>query len=162
MLNIKVLCVGKVKENSLKNLIDEYLKRLSKYCKIEIVEIDDEKVPLNYSEIEKNLILNTEGSKICDKISKIGKCHIFLLDIDSIQYSSEDLAKKINDICTYKSSTIIFVIGGTLGIGSIVKKLEHEKISFSKLTFPHQLIRLFLLEQLFRVFKINNNETYHH
>lgn len=162
MLNIKLICIGKIKEKSLKDMISEYTKRLSKYSKLEIIEIEDEKVPINYSDIQKEKILELEGNKICEKIQKIGKCYSILLDVNSKEFTSEELAKKINDISTYNSSTLVFIIGGTLGTSDKVKKIVDERISFSKLTFPHQLIRLFLLEQIFRVFKINNNETYHH
>lgn len=162
MLNIKIICIGKIKETPLKQLINEYHKRLTKYSKIDIIEIDDEKVPPNYSDIERNKILDIEGNKILNKLEKIGKCYTILLDVNSKECTSEELATKINDISTYTSSTIVFIIGGTLGTSSKVKEISNEKISFSKLTFPHQLIRLFLLEQIFRTFKINNNETYHH
>ncbi len=162
MLNIKIICVGKIKETSLKELCDEYLKRLTKYCKIEIIELEDEKLPqtLNNSDISR--IKEIESKKIQDKISKLGKCTLFFLDLKGKEYSSEDFAKCLDTQATYISSTLVFVIGGSLGMTEELLNTSNYKICFSKMTFPHQLIRLFLLEQIFRAFKINNNETYHH
>lgn len=162
MINIKIICVGKVKEKSLKELIDEYSKRLTKYCKLEIIELQDEKIPQNCSITEEYKIKEKECEKIKEKISKVGKCHIICLDLNGKQYSSEEFSDKINNISTYESSTLVFVIGGSLGLTNELLSLSNEKISFSKMTFPHQLFRVFLLEQIFRAFKIQNNETYHH
>lgn len=163
MLNIKILCVGKLKEKYLTDAQAEYLKRLSKYCKLEVIEIEDEKFSANImsdTEIEK--VKNTECTKIIDKINKCGKCSVICLDLTGKQYDSVEFAEKINEISIYESSTLIFVIGGSLGLTNEMLKLSNTNISFSKLTFPHQLIRIFLLEQIFRAFKILNNETYHH
>lgn len=162
MINIKIICVGKVKEKSLKELIDEYSKRLSKYCKLEIIELQDEKIPLNPSEADEIKVKEKECEKIKEKILKIGKSHIICLDLNGKQYSSEEFSDKLNNISTYENSTIVFVIGGSLGLTNELLSLSNEKISFSKMTFPHQLFRVFLLEQIFRAFKIQNNETYHH
>ena len=162
MINIKIICVGKVKEESLKNLIYEYTKRLEKYCKLEIIEIEDEKLPATSNEKEKEKIKSIECNKILEKLKKFSKSYIIALDINAKQYTSLEFAEKIENISTYHSSTIVFVIGGSLGLNLDILNNVNEKISFSKMTFPHQLFRLFLLEQIFRGFKINNNETYHH
>ena len=162
MLNIKILCVGKIKEKSLVSLIDEYLKRLSKYCKVEIITIDDEKVPSSLSMQEEKKIKDIEGMKLKQKIEKYDNASIFYLDLKGTEFTSEEFATEIQNVATYSSSTIIFVIGGTLGLSDELFKIPSKKICFSKMTFPHQLIRLFLLEQIFRAFKIQNNETYHH
>lgn len=161
MLNIKVMCVGKVKEKSLKDLINEYEKRISKYAKIEIIEIDDEKIPQNASVALEEQIKIIESKKILDKLIKYPNSNIILLDLKGKQYTSEEFAYKIENIQTYSSSTIIFVIGGSLGMSKDLLEYSTDKICFSKMTFPHQLIRVFLLEQIFRAFKIINNETYH-
>lgn len=161
MLNIKVMCVGKVKEKSLKDLINEYEKRISKYAKIEIIEIDDEKIPQNASVALEEQIKIIESKKILDKLIKYPTSNIILLDLKGKQYTSEEFAYKIENIQTYSSSTIIFVIGGSLGMSKDLLEYSTDKICFSKMTFPHQLIRVFLLEQIFRAFKIINNETYH-
>ena len=162
MINIKILCVGKIKEKSLQDLIKEYEKRLSKYCKLEIIEIDDEKIPQSYSEADVIKIKDKEATRIKEKLNKFGKCSIIFLDLKGKQYTSEEFSDKINNMCIYGTSTLVFVIGGSLGFSDDLLKLSEEKIRFSRMTFPHQLFRLFLLEQIFRAFKIQNNETYHH
>lgn len=162
MINIKIICVGKIKEKSLQELINEYVKRLSKYCKLEILEVNDEKLPFVYSPADAEKIKEKECNKIKDKLNKIGKCSVIFLDLHGKQYTSEEFSDKISNMCTYGTSTIVFIIGGSLGMTEELLSLSGDKISFSKMTFPHQLFRVFLLEQLFRAFKIQNNETYHH
>ena len=161
MLNIKIICVGKIKEISLRELINEYVKRLSKYTKLEIIELDDEKIPQNASSTIEEQIINVESNKIIEKLSKYPNSKIFILDLKGKEYSSEQFAQKINQTQTYGNSTIIFIIGGSLGISQELLNISKDKNCFSKMTFPHQLIRLFLIEQIYRAFKILNNETYH-
>ena len=161
MLNIKILCIGKIKEKSLKELISEYEKRISKYAKLEIIELDDEKIPQNASVSIENQVKVAESNKILERLEKYPNANVILLDLKGKQYTSEEFSEKIDAIQTYSSSTIIFVIGGSLGMSNELLNYRSEKICFSKMTFPHQLIRLFLLEQIFRAFKILNNETYH-
>lgn len=162
MINIQIICIGKIKEKSLTSLCNEYLKRISKYAKISITELADEKVDkvLSNADIEK--IKSIECNKIIEKIQKSSKSYVIPLDLTGKTMSSTELADKISSITTYSSSNIIFVIGGSLGLNEQLLKMSDEIISFSTLTFPHQLIRVFLLEQIFRSFKIINNETYHH
>ena len=157
MLNINIICVGKVKEKYLKDAISEYSKRLSKYCKLNIIEIADEPIPSNLSEKLSENIKNIEGNKI---LNNIKNTYVISLDLKGKEFSSEQFAKNLENI-TLKSSSITFIIGGSLGLSSEVIHNSNEIICFSKMTFPHQLIRVFLLEQIFRAFKINNNETYH-
>lgn len=161
MLNIKIMCVGKIREKSLKELLDEYEKRISKYAKLEIIELDDDKIPQNASPAIEEQVKISESNKLMEKIKKFPNANVILLDLKGKQYSSEEFAEKIDSIQTYSSSTIIFVIGGSLGMSQELLNLSNDKICFSKMTFPHQLIRVFLLEQIFRAFKILNNETYH-
>ena len=161
MINIKIICVGKVKEKSLQDLINEYQKRLTKFCKLDIIELDDEKLPKEFNNNDALKIKEKESSKVLEKIEKIGKCDVFLLDIYGKEYTSIEFSKKIFNIATYNTSTLVFVIGGSLGMSEELLK-KYEKISFSKMTFPHQLFRLFLLEQIFRAFKIESGQTYHH
>ena len=158
MLHIDILCVGKLKEKYLKDAIDEYSKRLSKYCNLNIIELQDEKIPTTESEKLLEEIKNKECEKISSHIKK--DCYVIALDLSGKQYTSEEFSKKIENISLYNSS-ITIIIGGSLGITNELLSLVNEKICFSKMTFPHQLIRIFLLEQLFRAFKISNNETYH-
>ncbi len=162
MLNVKIICIGKIKEKSLTNLIDEYMKRISKYSKIEIIELDDVCISNCNSKAEENKVKEIECQKIKDKLDKQGKSISFALDLRGKQYDSVEFSEKIQDITTYSASTIIFIIGGSLGLTDEIVNSCDYKICFSKMTFPHQLIRLFLLEQLFRSFKILNNEKYHH
>lgn len=159
MLNISIICIGKIKENYLKNAINEYSKRLSKFCNLKITELSDEKLPSKINDSIITEIKNKECDKIIDAIKK--DSYIICLDLKGKEYSSEDFSRKIEDIALNFNSSITFIIGGTLGLNEKVLSLASEKICFSKMTFPHQLIRVFLLEQLFRAFKISNNETYH-
>ena len=159
MLNINIVCVGKIKENYLKDAISEYSKRLSKFCNLNIIELSDEKLPSKLNDSIINEIKNKECTKMIQSIKK--DSYIICLDLKGKEFSSEDFSKKIENIALNFNSSITFVIGGTLGLNEEILSLSNEKICFSKMTFPHQLIRVFLLEQLFRAFKISNNETYH-
>lgn len=159
MLEINVVCSGKIKENYLKDAIAEYSKRLSKYCNLKILEIQDEKVPDKINENIAEKIKNIEAEKMLKFIKK--DSYIIALDLKGKEYTSEEFSRKLEDIALNFNSSITFIIGGTLGIGTEILKLSKEKICFSKMTFPHQLIRVFLLEQVFRGFKISNGETYH-
>lgn len=162
MINIKIMCVGKIKEKSLSSLLSEYEKRISKYAKIDIIEVQDEKFDKNLSENDINIIKEKESNKIIDKINKLSNPFLIALDLKGDNLDSIDFSKKIEKIPTKGYSTIVFVIGGSLGISDKLLSMANEKICFSSLTFPHQLIRVFLLEQIFRAFKIINNENYHH
>lgn len=157
MLSINIVCVGKIKEKYLKDAILEYSKRLSKYCKLTIKEISDEPIPADLSEKQSENIKMIEGSKI---LAAIKNSYAISLDLKGKEFSSEEFAKKIETL-TLTNSSITFIIGGSLGLSTEVTQNSNELICFSKMTFPHQLIRIFLLEQIYRAFKINNNETYH-
>lgn len=159
MLSINIICVGKIKENYLKDAISEYSKRLSKYCNLNIIELPDEKLPSQLSQKNIDEVKNIEGNKILAHIKK--DSYTICLDLKGKQFSSEEFSAKIDSIALNFNSSINFIIGGTLGLSKDVLEKANEKICFSKMTFPHQLIRVFLLEQLFRAFKISNNETYH-
>ncbi len=158
-MNIRIICLGKVKEKSLIDLIDEYKKRISKYSNIEIVELADEPIPNNPSEKEVLEVKKKEAEKIKSKIG--ASDYVICLDQYGKQLDSEEFADKIQSITVNGYSTIDFVIGGTAGLDQELVSKANFKMSFSKLTFPHQLIRLFLAEQIFRAFKIQNNEKYH-
>lgn len=158
-MNIKIISVGKLKEKYLKQGIVEYLKRLSAYAKVEIVELIDEKAPEVLSAAEIEQVKQKEGSRILGKISP--DMYVIALAIDGKQKSSEELAESLDKLATYGNSKITFVIGGSLGLSDDVLKRANEKLSFSTLTFPHQLMRLILLEQVYRAFKIMRGEPYH-
>lgn len=158
MLNIQVICVGKLKESYLKSAIDEYSKRLSRYCKLDILELPDEKIPDKINDSLSNEIKSKECDNIIRHIKK--DSYIIALDLKGKQFSSEEFSSEIEKI-SMTSSSITFIIGGSLGLTDKLLALCRQKICFSKMTFPHQLIRIFLLEQIFRAFKILNGETYH-
>lgn len=157
-MNITVICVGKIKEKYFTAAIDEYSKRLSRFVKLNIIEVADEKIPDNASEKEMNQIKEKEGSKILSKLPP--NSFIITLCIEGKEFSSEELAKKIADV-SMTSSSITFIIGGSLGLSDSVKAKSKLHLSFGRMTLPHQLMRVVLLEQIYRTFKINNNESYH-
>ena len=158
-MRINIVCVGKIKEKYLKLGIDEFKKRLSKYCKLEIIELEDEKAPENLSDKEMLMIKEKEGKKILSKIKD--NSYVIALEIDGKNLSSEELAETINKLGVRGISNITFVIGGSLGLSDEVLSRADYKLSFSKMTFPHQLMRLILLEQVYRAYRINNGEPYH-
>lgn len=158
MLTINIICIGKIKEKFFKDAIDEYSKRLSKYCKLNILELPDEKIPDKSNSTIENEIKTKECNNIINHIKK--DSYIICLDLKGKEFSSEELSKNIENI-SMTSSNITFIIGGSLGLTDKILSIANQKICFSKMTFPHQLIRIFLLEQLFRSFKISNGETYH-
>ncbi len=157
-MKIKVISVGKIKEKYLVDGINEYAKRLAKYVKLDFVEVADEKAPENLSEKDKEIVMAKEGEKI---LAQINNEYLIVLAIEGKSLDSEGFAKLFQDIYTYETSDICFVIGGSLGLSNDVIKLANYKLSFSKMTFPHQLMKLILLEQIYRAFRINNNEPYH-
>ena len=159
MININIICVGKIKEIYLKDAIAEYSKRLSRFCNLNIIELSDETLPSKLNQSVINEIKSKECHKIIHSLKK--DSYIICLDLKGKALSSEDFSKKLDNIALNFNSSITFVIGGTLGLNNDVLSLANEKICFSQMTFPHQLIRVFLLEQLFRAFKISNHETYH-
>ncbi len=159
MLKINIVAVGKIRESYLKGAILEYSKRLSKYCNLNIIELPDKTIPEKYNESIENQIKDYESNEIISHIPK--NSYTIALDLSGEMISSEEFASKLLNLQNSYSS-ITFIIGGTLGMNSKVKDLCNEKICFSKMTFPHTLIRVFLLEQIFRCHKINNNEKYHH
>ena len=158
-MRISIICVGKIKEKYLKLGIDEFTKRLSKYCKLEIIELDDEKAPENLSDKEMLMIKEKEGKKILSKIKD--NSYVIALAIDGKNLSSEELADTINNLGVRGNSHIVFIIGGSLGLSDEILSRANYKLSFSKMTFPHQLMRVILLEQIYRATTINNNITYH-
>lgn len=158
MLTINIICVGKLKEKFFKDAIEEYSKRLSKYCKLNIVELPDEKIPDQTNPNIENEIKTKECNNIINHIKK--DSYVISLDLTGKQLSSEEFSKNIENI-SMQSSQITFIIGGSLGLTDKILNISNQKICFSKMTFPHQLIRVFLLEQIFRAFKISNGETYH-
>ncbi|WP_400244606.1 23S rRNA (pseudouridine(1915)-N(3))-methyltransferase RlmH [Niallia sp. JL1B1071] len=158
-MNISIVTVGKLKEKYLKLGIEEYTKRLSSYSKIEIIEVPDEKAPEILSEAEMLQVKKKEGERILAKVPT--DAHVIALAIEGKQKSSEELADTIDKLGTYGKSKVTFIIGGSLGLSDEVLKRADDKLSFSKMTFPHQLMRLILVEQVYRAFRIMRGEPYH-
>ena len=158
-MKIKLICVGKLKEKYLVAGIAEYLKRLQSYCKVEVYEVSDESIPDNCSLANEMIIKSKEGRKILDKIKQDD--YVILLDVAGKQLDSVALSKQMENCMVSGKSTIDFVIGGSLGHGQEILDRANFRLSFSKMTFPHQLMRLILVEQIYRAFKIMKNESYH-
>ncbi|WP_029451673.1 23S rRNA (pseudouridine(1915)-N(3))-methyltransferase RlmH [Clostridium algidicarnis] len=158
-MNITIISVGKVKEKYLRDAIEEYSKRLKRYCKLEILEVSDEKTPDNSSEKEEIQIKVKEGEAILRYIKD--NAFVIALDLKGKTVSSEELASFISDLGTKGKSDLVFIIGGSLGLSQKVLERADYNLCFSKMTFPHQLFRVMLLEQIYRGFKIIKNEPYH-
>lgn len=158
-MNIKIITVGKIKEKFYRDAILEYSKRLTSYCKLNIIEVNDEMTKENASVNEVNIVLRKEGERILKSINN--NEYIIALAINGKKLDSIEFANKINDLGIHSNSNICFIIGGSLGLSDDVLKKANMKLSFSDMTFPHQLMRVILLEQIYRAFRINNNEPYH-
>ena len=158
MIGITIIAVGKIKEKYFTDAVNEYKKRLSRFAKINIIEISDEKIPDNASAKECDAVLNKEGAGILSKIPD--SAYVAAMCVEGKPISSEELAAKIADVSMTRSH-IVFIIGGSLGLSDAVKSRADARISFGRITLPHQLMRVVLSEQIYRAFKINNNESYH-
>lgn len=158
-MKITILTVGKIKEKYLRDAIAEYSKRLSRYAKLEIIEVADEKTPDSASETVETNIKNKEAERLLKYIRD--DAYLITLEIKGKQLTSEELAQKIDTLGVQGTSHIIFAIGGSLGLGEEVLKRSNYALSFSKMTFPHQLMRVILLEQVYRSYRIMNGEPYH-
>lgn len=158
-MKITLITVGKIKEKFYTDAIAEYSKRLSRYCKLEIIQVADEKTPDKVSEAEERLIKEKEGERILAQI-KDG-AYVIALAIDGQMLDSEQLAARIEQLGVSGKSQIVMIIGGSLGLSDAVLKRAEYKLSFSKMTFPHQLMRVILLEQIYRSYRIISNEPYH-
>ena len=157
MMKINIIIVRKIKEKYLKDAIDEYKKRLSKFCVLNIVEVD-ESVAKTENEANIKKLIEEEAKNIT---SKLKNEYVIALDIDGKEYSTLEISEKIKEITLKGTSEISFIVGGSYGLSENIKKRADLRLSFSKLTFPHQLFRVILLEQIYRVFKILNGEPYH-
>ncbi len=158
-MKITIISAGKIKEKYFTEAIKEYLKRLSKYCKLIEEVVPDEKADENFSPAEIEQVKLKEGQKILNKIPK--NSYVIVLDINGVQLKSEEFAKKLNTLAIEGVSDITFIIGGSNGLSEEVISCADYKLSFSKMTFPHQLFKVILLEQIYRAYKINAGETYH-
>lgn len=158
-MKITIVCVGKIKEKFYRDALDEYLKRLSRYCKTEIIEVADEKTPDKASPVEEEQIKKKEAERILSKIKE--DAYVITLEILGDKLDSVAFSKMIDKVGLAGKSHIQFVIGGSLGLHSDVSKRADRKISFSDMTFPHQLMRVILCEQIYRGYRIISGEPYH-
>lgn len=158
-MKVTIISVGKIKEKFFTDAINEYTKRLSKFCKLSEDIIQDERADESFSQSEIEQVKIKEGTKILCKIPK--NSYVFVLDVKGKQLSSEELAEKINSLGIDGKSDLTFIIGGSNGLSQDVLDIADFKLSFSKMTFPHQLFKIILLEQIYRAFKINAGEAYH-
>jgi 23S rRNA (pseudouridine1915-N3)-methyltransferase len=158
-VNIEILAVGKLKEKYFKQGIAEYLKRLSPYAKVSIIEVADEKAPERLSAAEVEQVKEAEGARLLKKVPE--HAYVIALAIPGEQMDSEDFAAKIRELATYGHSHLVFLIGGSNGLSTEVLRRADFQLSFSRFTFPHQLMRLILVEQIYRAFKIIRGEPYH-
>ena len=158
-MKIRILCIGKIKEPYLRDGINEYLNRLKPYCQMEIVEVNDEPVSDKPNDSEIESVKNKEGNKV-SKLIKPGE-YVIALDLGKKQLRSPEFAKYIEDKFVLGGSSITFLIGGSYGLSDELKNRANDSITLSEMTFTHQMTRLIILEQIYRAFKINRNETYH-
>lgn len=159
MLNVTILAVGKIKEKFLSDAIDEYSKRLGRYCRLEIIRVKDDPTPDNPTDKERDIVLKREGERLIEKIPK--GAYIIPLCIEGKQKTSEEFAKIMSEIPSGGKSEVVFIIGGSMGLWDRIKDMANLKLSFSKMTFPHQLMCVILLEQLYRAFNISDGGKYH-
>lgn len=159
MLNVTILAVGKIKEKFLSDAIDEYSKRLGRYCRLEIIRVKDDPTPDNPTDKERDIVLKREGERLIEKIPK--GAYIIPLCIEGKQKSSEEFAKIMSEIPSGGKSEVVFIIGGSMGLWDRIKDMADIKLSFSKMTFPHQLMCVIILEQLYRAFNISGGGKYH-
>ena len=158
-MKIKIVTVGKLKEKYLKDGIAEYTKRISRFAKLEMIELADEKTPDKASELENQKILETEGARILSKVGE--RDFVVVLAIEGKTFSSEDFSKQLEQASIKGYSTLTFIIGGSLGLAPVVKNRANLSVSFGRLTLPHQLMRLVLIEQIYRAFTIQQGSPYH-
>lgn len=158
-MRVTVLAVGKIKESYLREAIGEYAKRLGRYCKLAITEVADEKTPDPLGAAAKSLILEKEGERLLRHLPK--DAYVITLQIDGRQYTSEEFSQKISSLAVQGVSHIVFIIGGSLGLGKNITERSDLALSFSQMTYPHQLMRVILLEQIYRGYRIAGGEPYH-
>lgn len=158
-MNISVICVGKLKEKYWTQAVAEYSKRLSGYCSLDIIELKEARLPDKAGPAEEQAVKEAEGAEILKRIKD--SMYVITLEVNGKELSSEKLAEKIEGLAVSGHSNIAFVIGGSLGLSEAVSKRSDFRLSFSQMTFPHQMMRVILLEQVYRSFKIIRRETYH-
>ena len=161
-MNIEIICVGKLKEKFWTDAIAEYSKRLGRFCKLSVTELAEVRLADNAGPAEEAAVIKAESENILKRLESRGSgSYVIALDVLGKQKTSEELAKTLADLALDGKSTVYFIIGGSLGLSQELLSKADYRLSFSKMTFPHQLMRVILLEQIYRAFKINNHEKYH-
>ena len=158
-MNIDIICIGNLKESFWREGAGEYIKRLKNYCNLEIIQIKETPLPKNATEKDEEKVIESESNAILSKLKK--QSYVVALDVKGKEYSSESFAERIETLAVEGKSRIVFIIGGSLGLSKEACSQADIRMSFSQMTYPHQLMRVILLEQIYRAFKINNGETYH-
>lgn len=158
-MQIEIICVGKLKEEFWKSACGEYIKRLSRFCRLTVTELKDEPIPDSASPLQMQKALEQEGERILERL--LPRDYVVTLCVEGKTFTSTALAKEMEAICQSGAARLVFIIGASCGLSEKVKQKSRLKLSFSAMTFPHQLMRVILLEQLYRAFKINANESYH-
>lgn len=160
-MNVTILCIGKLKEKYWIDAVDEYTKRLNRFCKLTVTEIAEKRLPDKAGVSEEKTVIDVESKRLFDKLPNSASTYIIALDVKGQQMTSPEFAEKLSALAVEGKSDFVFLIGGSLGLSQELLQKADLKLSFSKMTFPHQLMRPVLLEQIYRAFKINANETYH-
>lgn len=160
-MNVNILCIGKLKESYWSAAVVEYSKRLDRFCKLTITELPEVRLCDNPSTADEAIVIEEESKNLLKKISSSPTGYVIALDVRGKSVSSEQLAEKLSDLALAGKSNLTFIIGGSLGLSQGLLEAADYRLSFSPMTFPHQLMRVILLEQIYRAFKINHNETYH-
>ena len=158
-MNITIICIGKLKEKYWREAVEEYSKRLSSYCSLTIRELKEAPLPANASAADEEAVKQAEGEAILGAVRD--QSYVISLEVKGKKFSSEEMAERMADLALCGRSDVTFIIGGSLGLSEEVSRRADLKLSFSDMTFPHQMMRVILLEQIYRSFKINRNETYH-
>lgn len=160
-MNIEIICTGKLKEKYWQDAINEYSKRLSRFVKLTITELAECRLPANPSAADEQMVIETESKAVLKRLETLPQSYVIALDVKGKALSSEALAEKISDITLAGKSRIVFIIGGSLGLSKELLDKSDFRLSFSAMTFPHQMMRVILTEQIYRAYKINAGETYH-
>ena len=160
-MNIDIICTGKLKEKYWQDAAAEYVKRLSRFCRLSVIELAECRLPANAGPAEEQQVIETESRAVLKQLEGLGQSYVIALDVKGKMISSEQLAEKISSLALSGKSRIVFIIGGSLGLSQELLSKADYRLSFSAMTFPHQLMRVILLEQIYRAYKINANETYH-
>ena len=160
-MNVTILCVGKLKEKYWTDAVDEYTKRLSRFCRLTIIEVGEKRLPDRARMHDEQVVVDSESQSLVEKLPNSTSSYIIALDVNGKQMTSPEFAEKLSSLTVDGKSDFVFLIGGSLGLSQELLKRADLRLSFSKMTFPHQLMRPLLLEQIYRAFKINANETYH-